>query len=86
MALPALLYGRETWANGEQDKSRKTTAGMKFIWRRAKYTWQDYRTNEDMLPELKINPVVEQIQNDRNKLTQHVRRMDRQTATLGYEI
>ena len=39
-----------------------------------------------MLPELKINPVVEQIQNDRNKLTQHVRRMDRQTATLGYEI
>jgi len=24
----------------------------------AKHTWQDYKTNEDMSSELKINPVV----------------------------
>lgn len=30
---------------------------MKFM-RAAKYTRQDYRTNEDILSELRINPVV----------------------------
>ena len=57
---------------------------MKFMSRTAKYTWQDYETNEDILSELKINPVVKKIQNRRNKWIQHVRYMDRdrQTATL----
>jgi hypothetical protein len=62
-ALHRVLYGRETWAIREQDKS----AEMKFVKRTANYTWQDYRTNEDMLSELKINPVVKKIRNDRNK-------------------
>jgi len=39
------------------DKSRITSAEMKFMWRRAKYTWQDYKNNEDILSELKNNPV-----------------------------
>jgi len=43
------------------------TAEMKLAKRRAKYTWQNYRANEDMLSELKINPAVKKIQNDRNK-------------------
>jgi hypothetical protein len=34
------------------------SAENKFIRRTAKYTWRDYRTNEDILSELKINPVV----------------------------
>jgi DNA/RNA endonuclease YhcR with UshA esterase domain len=33
----------------------------------AKYTQQDHKTNEDILSELKINPVVKKIQNYRNK-------------------
>jgi len=45
----------------------KTTTEMKFAKRSAKYTWQDYRTNEDKLSEIKINPVVKGIQNDTNK-------------------
>jgi hypothetical protein len=64
----------------------KTTAEMKFVKRTAKYTWQDYRTNEDMLSELKINPVVKKIRNDRNKLAQPAGRMDRQTATHSYDM
>jgi hypothetical protein len=28
----------------------------------AKNTWQDYKTNEDILSELKINPAVHKIQ------------------------
>jgi len=54
----------------------------------SKYTRQDYKTNDDILSVLKINPVVNKIQNYINKLVQHVRRMDRdrQSATLSYEI
>jgi len=35
-----------------------TSVEMKFMGRSAKYGWQDYKTNEDILPELKINPFV----------------------------
>jgi len=31
---------------------------MIFIGRMTKYTQQDYKTNEDIISELKINPVV----------------------------
>ena len=34
---------------------------MKFM-RTAKYGWQDYKTNEDILSELIINPAVQNIQ------------------------
>jgi hypothetical protein len=40
---------------------------MKFMRRTAKYTWQDYKTNEDILSELEINPIEKKIQNYRNK-------------------
>jgi hypothetical protein len=40
--------------------------------RTAKYTWHNYKTNEDILSELKINPGVKNIQNYRNKWIQHV--------------
>jgi hypothetical protein len=35
--------------------------------RTAKYTWKDYKTNEDILSEHKINLVEKKIQNYRNK-------------------
>jgi hypothetical protein len=50
---------------------------MELMRRRAKHARTDYKTNEDILLELKINPVVKKIQNYRNKLLQHVRQMDR---------
>jgi hypothetical protein len=36
LALPAVLYGCETWAIREQDKFTKTSAEIKFMRRRAK--------------------------------------------------
>jgi hypothetical protein len=48
-------------------------AEMKSIRRTAKYRWQDYKANEDILSELKINPVLKKIQNYINKWVQHVR-------------
>jgi hypothetical protein len=49
--------------------------------RTAKYTWQDYKTNEDMLSEIKINPIVKKIKNNGNKLTQQVQQMDKDYYT-----
>jgi len=60
---------------------------MKFIKRNAKtYIWQGYKTNEDILSELKINSVVKKIHNYRHKWVQHVRRKDRQTDRLPHLI
>ena len=47
-----LLYGHETWAIGERDKSGKKQAEMKSM-RRGKIhvadTWRDYNTNSDII-------------------------------------
>ena len=60
------------------------SAEMKLMRRKAKYTRQDYKTNQYILSELKINPVAKKFQNYMRKGIQHVRRndRDRQTATL----
>ena len=88
LVLRTLLHGFETRAIREQDKSRITSAEMKFMGRTAQYTWQDYKANDDILSELKIKGVVKEIQNGRNEWIRHVRRMyrDGQTATLNYEM
>jgi hypothetical protein len=39
------------------------TAEIKFLRRMAKYTWQDYKTNEDIVSEIKIEPFLKAIQN-----------------------
>jgi hypothetical protein len=61
LALPAVLYGWETQAVAEQDKYRIKSGETKFMRRRTKYTEKDYKTNEDILQEFKINPVVKKI-------------------------
>jgi len=45
----------------------KVSAEMKVTRRMGKYPWQDYKTNEDILSELKTNPAVKKIQNSRHK-------------------
>jgi len=54
LALPTLMYRCETWAIREQDKSRITSVEMEFMEKSAKYRWQDYKTNEDILPEINL--------------------------------
>lgn len=43
----------------------------------ATYVWQGYTTNEDILLEIKINPVVKKIENYRNNWVKHIWRMDK---------
>ena len=75
MAIPTLLYGCETWGIREEDKARMSPE-MKFF-RTAKYTWQDYITNEDNLSKINTNPVEKKTQNYRNKWVEYIWRMDR---------
>jgi hypothetical protein len=58
LASPTVLCECGTWAIREQAKYSITSAGMKCIRIMTKYRWQNYKTIEDILSELKINPVV----------------------------
>jgi hypothetical protein len=67
----------------KEDKSTMS-AEMKSM-STAIHTRQDYKTIEDILSELKINPAAKKIQNYRTKWKQHVQQMDtdNQTTTLN---
>ena len=82
-ALPTLLHRCATQAITEHDKSKIMSAEMKFMRGTAKCTWQDYKTNADILSKLKL---VKKIRNYRNIWIQNVWRMDRdrQTTTHNY--
>jgi hypothetical protein len=41
LPLPVLLYGSETWTNKAKDASRVSAAEMKYMRRKAGYTWAD---------------------------------------------
>jgi len=56
------------------------------IRRTAKCTWQDYKTNEDTLSELKINPVVKKIQTYRSMWIQSLAKEQRKTISFNNEI
>jgi hypothetical protein len=58
-----VLDGCETGADRERDKSVITSAEMKFMVRRTKYTRKDYTTNEIFISEFKISPVTLEILN-----------------------
>ena len=61
--------------NWRTDYIQDNFRGNKILRRMTKYTWQDYKTNEDIWSELNINPVAKIRQNYRNKLI-HVKQMD----------
>lgn len=55
---------------------------------RANYTWQDYKTNEDILTDLKINSDLNNIQNFGHKcINVHVQKMDTDRLShLNHEL
>jgi hypothetical protein len=57
---------------------------MYLMWT-VQYTWQDYKTKEDIFSELKINPVVKNIQNYRMDIRCSAKGQS-QTATHNYSV
>jgi len=77
LALPVLLYGRETWTVKARDIRRITAAEMKYTGITAGYTWIDYKTNTQIAKELKITPVLDKLPEYKRNWIQHVNRMPR---------
>ena len=61
LVLPALLYDSETWTIKTSDARRITAAEMKYMRRKAGYTWTDYKTNAQIVKELKITPILDKL-------------------------
>jgi len=63
LASRALLYGSETWAIREQNRSRMTSAEMKFVEERGKNTrGKITKPMKILTSELKINSIVKKFQ------------------------
>jgi len=58
LALAIIFYGSEIWSLRQKDKKRLTSIEMKFF-RTTGNTLFDYKRNEEILEELKVEPVDE---------------------------
>jgi hypothetical protein len=61
--------------NEKSDESIITTCEMKFKRRTAGYTKWDLKKNEEVLKELKVEPIVDYICRYQNNCREHVNRM-----------
>ena len=71
------LYGSETWTVKARDARRITAAEMKYMRRTAGYIWTDYKTNAQIVNELKITPILDRLLEYKRNWVQHVNRMPR---------
>jgi hypothetical protein len=70
-----LLYGSESWTIKARDTRRITAAEMKYMRRTAGYIWTDYKTNAQIVKELKITPILDRLLEYKRNWIQHVNRM-----------
>ncbi|KAJ4438820.1 hypothetical protein ANN_14772, partial [Periplaneta americana] len=67
----------EAWTIRKADEQRLTTAEMRFMRRTAGCSLLEHRKNVDILQELKMDPIVNFVQQYRLQWKKHVERMDR---------
>jgi hypothetical protein len=77
LALPVLLYGSENWTKKARDARRISAAEMKYVGRTAGCAWTDYKTNTQIVKELKITPFLDILLECKRNWIQHVNRMSR---------
>ena len=77
LALPVLLYGSETWTVKARDARRTAAAEMKYMRRTAGYTWTNYKTNTQIVKELKITPILKKLLEYKRNWIKHVNKMPR---------
>jgi hypothetical protein len=70
LAVPILLYGSEIWTLRQKDKERLTSVGIKFFRKTAGYTLFDHKKNEEVLEQLKAEPVNEKLIRYKSNLQQ----------------
>jgi hypothetical protein len=77
LALPTLLYGSENCAMKANDKTRITAVEMRFLRTTAKYIWSNYKRSDDILKELKTEPLMEKVLKYKNNWIRYVNRKQR---------
>jgi hypothetical protein len=55
------------------DKTRITAAETRFMRKTAKYIWSDYKRNDNIIRELKTEPVMGKMLKYKNNWIQHVK-------------
>lgn len=75
MAVPALLYGSESWITTTKHESKIQAAEMKFLRRVKGCTRMDQIRNEDIREELQIYSIKEKITNNKEQWKEHIERM-----------
>jgi hypothetical protein len=76
LAWPVLCYGSKAWTIRKGDSSNRFTAcEMKFMRRTVGYTKWDHKRN-DILTELKIEPMIDYIKHYQESWRSHVNRMN----------
>jgi hypothetical protein len=61
LAVPIVLYGIEVWTLRRKDKKRLTLIEMKVFSKISGYTLFDHKRSEEILEELKVEPVDEKL-------------------------
>ncbi|KAJ4445485.1 hypothetical protein ANN_07293 [Periplaneta americana] len=77
LARPVLCYGSEAWTLRKKDESRITANEMKFMRYTAGYTKWDHKRNEDVMEELRLEPVINHVKHYQNNWVNHLHRMHR---------
>jgi len=72
-----LLYDGKTWTVKARDARRITAAEMKYMRRTAGCTRTDYKTNTQIIKELKITPILDKLLEYKRNWIQRVNRMYR---------
>jgi hypothetical protein len=75
LARPSLCYGSEVWTIREGDRNRLMACEMKFLRRTASYMKWNHEGN-DILTELKIEPMTDYIKHYQERWSSHVNRMN----------
>jgi hypothetical protein len=73
---PVLTYGSDAWAIRRADEKGLQAAEMKFMRKTAGFTILDHKRNEELLENLKVEPVSKFIQNYRANWKDHSERID----------
>jgi len=71
LALP-ILYGSEILTLIQKDKKRLAPIAMKCFRRTAVYTLFDLKRKEEILEELKVEPIDEKLRRYKSNLLRHV--------------
>ncbi|KAJ4451178.1 hypothetical protein ANN_02620 [Periplaneta americana] len=75
MAIPTGLYASETWTLKEKDRSRLQAAEMRFLRSVVGVTRLDHIRNEEIRYNLKVNSLLETVDEYKQKWWEHVQRM-----------